>query len=178
MSAPAPSASLLQAPPAGRYRIDPARTAVRFTARHMFGLGRVTGTFSVREAELIVGNPATATSLNAVLDATSFETGSAKRDADVRSAKYLDADTYPDINFTCPGVRQCDGKWIATGTITAAGISAPAEVTLESFDDEMAGEVTLRASARVDRYAHKVTAGKGLVGRWLTFDITAVAAAG
>jgi hypothetical protein len=33
----------------------------------------------------------------------------------------------------------------------------------------------VRASAKVDRYAHQVTAGKGLAARWLTIEVTAIA---
>jgi hypothetical protein len=34
----------------------------------------------------------------------------------------------------------------------------------------------LRASAKIDRYAHRVTAGKvGLAARWLTIEVTVIA---
>jgi polyisoprenoid-binding protein YceI len=36
-----------QAPQAGRYALDPARSSVTFETRHMFGLGRVRGTLEV-----------------------------------------------------------------------------------------------------------------------------------
>jgi hypothetical protein len=35
--------------------------------------------------------------------------------------------------------------------------------------------VSIRAHAVIDRYAHGVTAGKGMAGRWLTVDVTAIA---
>jgi polyisoprenoid-binding protein YceI len=167
------SATPAHAPAAGRYRVDPERTTVRFRTRHMFGLGGVTGTVALREGELVVGDPASATTLSAVLDAASFDTGGAKRDADVRSAKYLDASTYPDITFTCEGAHQHNEEWVATGIVTAHGVAAPVDVTLEQFNDT-AGTLTLRASARIDRYAHHVTAGKGMAGRWLSLDISSV----
>jgi hypothetical protein len=36
-------------------------------------------------------------------------------------------------------------------------------------------EVDLAASAKINRYAHQVTAGNGLAARWLTVEVTAVA---
>jgi len=54
-----------EAPAAGRYILDPNRTTVRFHARHLFGLGGVTGTVKLREAELIVGEPVTVMTLGA-----------------------------------------------------------------------------------------------------------------
>jgi polyisoprenoid-binding protein YceI len=113
--------------------------------------------------------------LSAVVDADSIDTGNRTRDAQVRSEKYLDALSYPDITFSCDDVQPRDGKWVAAGTVTAHGITAPVELTLERYDDTGV-EVMLHASARIDRYAHHVTAGKGLVGRWITLDVKAVAA--
>jgi polyisoprenoid-binding protein YceI len=36
-----------QAPPAGRYAIDPAGSSVTFVAKHMFGPGKVRGRLKV-----------------------------------------------------------------------------------------------------------------------------------
>lgn len=157
---------------AGRYRVDPNRTRIRLGARHMFGLGRVSGTVSLRHAALIVGEPATATTLRAVVDANSFDTGNDRRDAAVRSGKYLDSAGYPDITFGCEGIRRDAESWVASGTVTARGVSAPVDVRVEQAD-ELDGELRLRANAKIDRYAHGVTAGKGLAGRWITLDISA-----
>jgi polyisoprenoid-binding protein YceI len=159
--------------PAGKYHVDPARSVVRFNTRHMFGLSGVSGTFKLREAELTVGELTTDTTLDAVIDAASVDTGTAKRDADVRSAKYLDVSTYPDITFVSRSISQHDGEWVAAGTVTAHGVAAPVGLTLGEVHTE-SGELTLRATARIDRYAHQITAGKGLAARWLTIEITAV----
>ncbi len=163
-----------QALPVGRYRIDPTRTTIRFSTRHLFGLGGVTGTFRLRDAELNIAEPATATTLLATLDATSLDTGSPKRDADVRSSKYLETATYPDITFTCHQLRWHGDAWAAAGAVTAHGATAPVDVTLIEFTHE-GGNLTMRASARIDRYAHQVTNGKGMAARWLTVEITALA---
>lgn len=161
-------------PAAGRYRIDSTRATVRFHTRHLFGLGSVSGTVRLREADLTVAEPLTGTTLHAVLDAATFNTGNPKRDADVRSAKYLDAITYPDITFDCESVNQQNGKWVAAGTVTAHGVAAPVDLTLDDLHVNPE-ELTLRATTRVDRYAHHVTAGKGMAARWLTIEITATA---
>jgi len=168
------SAAPVRPPAAGRYRIDPGRTTVSFTGRHMFGLGGVSGTFRLRDAELVIGDPLTATTLHAVLDAASFDTGNPKRDTDVRSPKYLGSAAHPDITFAAREVSQRDGSWVATGTVTAHGTAAPVELILDELDDA-GGTLTLRAHARIDRYAHGITAGKGLAGRRLNVSIDAAA---
>jgi polyisoprenoid-binding protein YceI len=42
-------------PAAGRYRLDPDRSAVTFRARHLFGLGAVTGTMTATSGEITLG---------------------------------------------------------------------------------------------------------------------------
>jgi len=161
--------------PVGRYRIDPTRTTVRLHTRHLLGLGAVDGTVRLRQASLVVGETPGAARLHAVLDAASFDTGNSKRDTEVRSAKYLDVTTHPDITFEAQRLRQRDGTWVATGTLTVHGVTKPADLTLEELQHGDDGELELRASATIDRYAHQVTAGKGLAARRLTVEITATA---
>jgi polyisoprenoid-binding protein YceI len=135
--------------------------------------GRSRARLSLRAADFSVTEPSSAT-VQAVLDAASFDTGNPRRDTDVRSAKYLDVTAYPDITFNSQQVRLHEGKWVAVGTLTAHGVAAPVDLTLDELrrDD---GKLILRASAKIDRYAHQVTAGKGLAARWLTVEVTAIA---
>jgi polyisoprenoid-binding protein YceI len=161
-------------PAVGHYRIDPVRTSVRFSTRHLFGLGAVTGTVKLREADFSITEHLSAT-VHAVLDAASFDTGNPRRDRDVRSARYLNVTAYPDITFSSEQVRLHEGKWAAVGTVTAHGVAAPVDLTLDELRRDDDEELILRASAKIDRYAHQVTAGKGLAARWLTVEVTAIA---
>jgi hypothetical protein len=43
-----------QAPPAGQYALDPARTSVSFVTRHMFGLAPARGTLAARHLTIEV----------------------------------------------------------------------------------------------------------------------------
>jgi polyisoprenoid-binding protein YceI len=166
--------TLAPTPAVGHYRIDPVRTTVRFFTRHLFGLGAVSGTVRLREADFSVTDASSAT-VHAVLDAASFETGNPRRDTDVRSATYLDVTAYPDITFSSQRVRLSEAKWVAVGTVTAHGVAAPVDLTLDEVRHSDDGELILRASAKIDRYAHGVTAGKGMAARWLTVEVTAIA---
>ena len=161
-------------PAPGTYAIDPTRSTVSFTTRHMFGLAGVAGTFALRSGSLRIAEPATASTATAVLDAASFSTPSAKRDTDVRSTKFLDVDNYPDITFTSTALRQVDSQWELDGTLTAHGTAAPATLAVREVTTE-GDEVVLRARTVVDRYAHGVTAGKGMVGRRIALELMVVA---
>jgi polyisoprenoid-binding protein YceI len=137
----------------------------------MLGLGRVSGTLRVRKADLTMADSLSSSTLHVVLDAASFNTGNPKRDTAVRSAKYLDVAAFPDITFDSQEIRREDMKWVVIGTVTAHGVASPADLSVDEIRDN-AGELTIRAT-KIDRYAHHVTAGKGLAARWLTVEITA-----
>ena len=172
MSTSVPLSTTIAVPDAGRYWVDPDRTTVQISARHMFGLGRVTGTVAVLDAELRVGDPVSRTWLQARLDATTFDTGNPARDRAVHSAKYLDTAAHPAISFRGDAVRHTESGWIADGTVIAHGVAAPTELTID--DAQQSGNaLTVRAHTRIDRHAHGITAGKGIAGRRITVAITA-----
>ena len=173
---PASDTAPVTIPPAGAYRIDPARTTISLASTHMFGTGKVAATFALREATLTVGDPATATTLHAVIDAASFASDNSTRDQHVQRPNMLHSAKFPDITVDAQSAtRASDGTWTAPATITARGSAAPATLTLGSLEETGTGEVVLRASVRVDRYAHGITARKGLAGRWMDLTITATA---
>lgn len=144
-------------PSAGRYRIDPARPTIIVKVRHLFGLATVTATFALREADVTVGNTEAATVVHAVIDAASFASGNSERDRDIVSPKSLDTVANPHIAVEIRSVKPSDGSWTGLATITAH--DAP--------------DLNLKASARIDRYADGITAGKGMAGWWVTVTITA-----
>jgi polyisoprenoid-binding protein YceI len=168
----AATAASAYVPSTGSYDIDASRTTVLFTTRHLFGMGRVKGRFRLLKADLVIGDRSSR--ISAVIDAASFESGNASRDAVVHSAKLLDTAAYPHITFESEDIRLEDGAWVASGTVTAHGTPAPADLVLRDVNDA-SDELTLHASARIDRYAHGVDALRGAAGRWLMIDISAVA---
>jgi polyisoprenoid-binding protein YceI len=108
----------------GRYVIDPASSAVTFRTRHLFGLGRVRGTFAIRAAVEITGEPGEARCY-AEIDAASFRTGNPQRDASVRSARLLDTDHHPVITFEA---QRLDGTGPEHGPgyqLTVRGVTRP-----------------------------------------------------
>jgi polyisoprenoid-binding protein YceI len=157
-------------PAAGRYRLDPSRSSVAFRTRHLFGLGAVSGTLRVTAGDVSV-DPA---SVSAILSASSFSTGSRARDRDIRSAKFLDAERYPDITFTAGTLNQTQSGWTLAGELTVRERSEPVTLAIDSVEVDGAG-FRARASARIDRYALGLTAAKGIAARHLDVELTATA---
>ncbi len=161
----------------GTYRIDPTRSAVRFTASHVFGLKPVDGTLSVRSGTLVVADTMERSTVSVALAADSFTTDDAKRDKDVRSKRFLDAAVYPQIGFRSTGVARTATGWQLTGVLSARGGSG--EVVLDLIDVAPTDDgYRFTATARVDRVAVGVGAGRAIVGRYLQarFEVYAVSA--
>lgn len=148
------------------YRIDPARSTIRFACKGMFGLATVRGTFTVRHGTIVVAGDVTQSTVTATVNAGSVESGSKRRDADLRSKRFLDTDRHPEITFTSREVTDST----VTGTLTAHGVSQP--VTL-AVTPEAGGRFV--ATTRIDRYAFGVTSSKGMVAQYvdLTLEIAA-----
>jgi len=172
MTQPGPAASAA-APLPGRYRLDPERTTVRADVAAMFGLLMVHGTFRLAAGEVHIAEDPARSSVRLTIDAGSFSSGLAVRDADVLSATLLDASAYPQIEFPGRGPRPDGGGWLLPGEVTAHGVTGPVEVrvTLEALSD---GVARFRAVARLDRASFGITSKKGMVGQ--TVDLTIDAA--
>ncbi|MFC1407238.1 MULTISPECIES: YceI family protein [Streptacidiphilus] len=158
-------------PPAGAYVIDPSRSTIDFTTKHMFGLGTVTGTFTLRSGRITVATPTIASGAVVVADAASFSSGHRGRDEKVLSGAFLDSASYPEINFASAGAVNIDGRWTLRGTLTAHGEDAPVEFTVIESAVE-GGTLRVVATATVDRHAHGITAMKGMAGRYLQLTAT------
>lgn len=167
-------------PAAGTYRIDPVRSSVTYASRHLFGLGKVRANFSIASGRLEIGESHADSRATASIDAGSFRSNSAKRDADVRSKGMLDVATYPNIEFSSTGVRGDEGGVVLLGTVAMHGVTTPVEVRVESWTAVASGGFEVLAKANhLDRYAFGVTGNKGWAGRYfdLSFEVLAVPAA-
>ncbi|MFF0204276.1 YceI family protein [Streptomyces sp. NPDC005017] len=157
--------TLTTTPRPGDYTIDTDRSSLSFRSRHLFGLLPVHGTFGLRVGTVEVTAPPDTSRVRVAVEAASFTTGHARRDTDVRSARFLDADRYPLITFVSDRLL---GTTVS-GTLTVREVSRPVGLEIES-SEVFADAFTLRAVTRVDRTDFGVTAARGLAGRRL--DIT------
>lgn len=164
----------MQPPKPGIYVIDPRRSQVRFDTRHMFGLAPVHGTFDIDRGQITMAEQVTSSSAEAVILAGSFATGNRRRDADVRSAKYLHTEAHPEIVFRSKQVEQSGDGWMLHGDLSVRGQTRPVSLAISSArgtDDGAAFEAT----TTIDRYAFGITSGKGMTGRHLTLTLDIVA---
>jgi polyisoprenoid-binding protein YceI len=161
-------------PAAGRYRLDPGRSSVTFRTRHLLGLGAVSGSMRVISGEVTVDPAAPQASVTATLSAASSSTGNRARNNDIRSARFLNAQTYPDIPFSAGRLSQAQGRWMLAGELTVREVNRPVTLAIDSVKTVGVG-FRARATTRIDRYAFGLTAAKGMAARYLDIELTAAA---
>lgn len=102
--------------------------------------------------EITVDDASPHASVTATIDAASFDTGSRRRDRDVRSARFLHTEHYPNITFRADSLNHDQGRWSLAGALTVRDVTQPATLAIEST--EAAGNgFRARATIRLDRYA-------------------------
>jgi polyisoprenoid-binding protein YceI len=158
----------------GTYRIDEERCLITFRTRHLFGLGPVRGTFRLRSGEIRVAEQLQDSAVRATVDAESFHTGNPARDGTVRSARLLDTTGHPIFTFTSTEVTESGGRWVVRGRLVVRDAEHPVELAIERARAD-GKQLTIVASAGIDRYAFGVTAMKGLAARRLTCQLEIVA---
>jgi polyisoprenoid-binding protein YceI len=158
LTAPALQALLEGGSLAGSWTLDPARSQVRLTTRHTWGLRPLQGLFRQVTGNGIV-TPAGEVSGVLTVAATSIDTKNSTRDKHLRSADFFDITAHPDITFAVDGVSPADGCARVTGSLTVRGRTRPA--SLEANVTSSDGEVWLDGELQVNR------ADFGLTWNWL-----------
>jgi polyisoprenoid-binding protein YceI len=161
----------IEVPLAGDYRIDLGESAVSFTTTHMFGLGRVRGTFRIRDGHIHVADPLRGCSARVTIAAASIDTRNPARDATVRS-QYLESDTHPDIVFVSTQLNEAE--WVLDGKLMVHGRTRPLRITIHEARPE-GRRLHVKASCVVDRFDFGITKMRGMTGRKLRLDLEVVA---
>jgi polyisoprenoid-binding protein YceI len=153
----------------GTYTIDPARSELRFTATHVFGLKPVNGTMAVRSGTVTVAAEPRRSTVSAEVDAASWATDDARRDKDVRGKRFLDVQRHPVIGFCSTRVVHGADGWQVVGELSVRG--GCCEITLTLTD---IGPDRFTATGRVDRVAAGVGGGRAIIGRHVDVTLTVV----
>jgi polyisoprenoid-binding protein YceI len=155
-------------PQPGQYDIDPGRSRVTFATRHLFGLGRVKGTFAIRGGTADVAAPIAASAIYAEIETASFRTKNPARDGSVLSPRFLDPAGHPVMIFRSDRI-DAEGQ-VLTGTLTVRGTARPVTLTVTRYEASR-GSFTARATTRIDRTEFGITAARGLAARYLGLTV-------
>ncbi|HWH35927.1 MAG TPA: YceI family protein [Acidimicrobiales bacterium] len=135
----------------GTWTIDPAHSEVSFSVRHMM-VSKVRGRFSAVEGEIVIGDGPADSSVTAAVDVRSFDTGNADRDAHIRSADFLDAETHPTMTYRSSAVRPDGDGYVVDGELTLRGVTRPVALALEvgGVTTDPSGDLRLGLSATTE----------------------------
>jgi len=128
----------MSSPTAVTYNIDPVHSHVGFSVRHL-GISHVRGEFTKVSGTLTYEPDQPESSVvEVVIETASFSSGQDQRDAHIRTAEFLDADTYPTITFKSTKVERtgADGGTV-TGDLTLHGVTKEVVLTVEGPTPEV-----------------------------------------
>lgn len=130
------------------YQIDPAHSAANFTVRHML-VSNVHGQFTGLKGTLMLDDKdVTKSKVDATIDATTVNTGTPARDADLRSANFFDVGQYPTMSFHSTKVEKvAEGKLRVTGEMTMHGVTKPVTFDVDGPSAPLKAMGTTRVGA-------------------------------
>jgi len=123
---------------AATYDIDPAHSSFNFKVRHLT-VSNVTGTFGkVKGLVEIDDREITALKVEVTLDASSIDTGHAKRDEHLRGPDFFDEAKYPTPMFVSRKISRIDANKIqVTGDLTIRDVTKEVTVDVEGPTSEI-----------------------------------------
>ena len=163
------------------WRFDPAYSTVEFAVRNLWY--NVKGRFNVLEGAIVLDeDDVRRSSVTATIKANSIETGNKRRDAHLRSADFLDAEKFPDIEFKSERIergRDRDSLEL-DGILIVKDKRVPVSLAVNEMDRSRSpkGEefIYYSATAELDRFACGISYWRGMIGRKLTVTINVQAA--
>jgi polyisoprenoid-binding protein YceI len=139
----------VQLPPAGKYELDLAHTAVEFVARHI--LTKVRGRFTDFSGWIEIADNPEESSAEVEIKTASIQTNTEQRDQHLKSDDFLNVEKWPVMTFRSTAVRHTDGaNFELDGDLTIRDVTRP--VTLEGqylgTETNPSGVTVLAATAR------------------------------
>ena len=156
-----------QALAAKTYATDQGHTEVLFGWSHS-GVSQQHAEFTVAKGTLRLEDNIEKSKIDVVIDANSIATGFEPLDKHLKSADFLEVETYPEITFKSTSVRKTGDKTLdVMGNLTIHGVTQPVTLKTEmthigphplgKFIDYYKGDwVAFKATTEIDHMAFKV----------------------
>ena len=105
------------------YAIDNSHTSVIFSISH-FRIGYIYGRFNRCSGRIALDQfDPSLSEFSFKIEANSVDTNNADRDTALKSSQFLDAASYPSIQFESTSVEERDGTYFADGTLRIKGVA-------------------------------------------------------
>jgi len=112
--------------------IDPSHSEIAFKVKHLM-ISNVKGSFGEFSGQLITdGDDFTTSEISFQINPASITTGSADRDAHLRSPDFFDVENFKEITFTSGKlVKKGDDEFSLSGNLVIKGVSQPVKLDVE-----------------------------------------------
>lgn len=139
----------LELPPAGKYELDIAHTAVEFVARHI--LTKVRGRFTDFSGWIEVAENPEDSIAEVEIKTASIQTNTEQRDEHLKSNDFLNVEKWPVMTFRSTAVRHTGGAaFELDGDLTIRDVTRPVTLRGEYLgtDTNPYGKTVLAATAK------------------------------
>ncbi|MEU6661744.1 YceI family protein [Streptomyces sp. NPDC046821] len=168
-------------PPPGPWTIDPVHSTVAAVAQHL-GISSVHGRFTEFGGRIEIAQDVEKSRVEAVIKASTIDTGNGMRDGHLKSPDFLDVETYPEITFRSTGLEPAGSdRWTVHGELTLHGVVRPVDLDLSYLGtgaDPWGGtRAAFRATTELKRedfamnYNQVVQAGISAIGTTLKVEL-------
>ena len=165
----------------GAWQVDPMHSMVGTKAQHL-GMTSVHGRFTEFGGQIVVGERAEESTVEAFIKAASIDTGNSMRDEHLRSGDFLDVERYPEIRYVGGQLEPAGAdQWTVHGTLELHGVQRPVDLALTYLGkgpDPWGGvRASFRAEAELQRsdfemdYNQIVAAGIAAIGTTLKVEL-------
>ena len=124
----------LPATAADTYTVDPAHTFPNFEINHL-GFSTMHGRFGATNGKVVLDTAAKSGSIDITIDATSIDTGHAKRDTHLKSEEFFNVGKFPTLSYKATKLKFSGDKLTgADGELTLLGVSKPVSLAVTFFN--------------------------------------------
>ena len=117
---------------AGTWEIDPLCSEITFVSRH-FTFRKERGTFDRFRGIIMTHDDFGRSWVTARIDASSIRTSRSGRDRRCRSARFLDVEQFPDIDFESTAIHADGTRYYVEGGLTIRGITRPTRLDIRRW---------------------------------------------
>jgi len=116
---------------AGTWVIDPSHSRLGFETRHAV-ITKVRGHFADFEGTVVVGDDTATSTVNISAKLDSIDTGSADRDAHLKSADFFDTENTNELVFESTGIKATGDTFVVTGNLTIKGVTNSIDIAVDA----------------------------------------------
>lgn len=128
------AAFALPATAADSYTVDPAHTFPNFEINHL-GFSTMHGRFGATNGKITLDTAAKSGSIDITIDATSIDTGHAKRDTHLKSDEFFNVAKFPTLAYKSSKLKFNGDKLSgADGELTMLGVTKPVSLAVTAFN--------------------------------------------